>query len=207
MHRQPTHECKKVGGLGKPGPTSAGRDRFPSGPTCPSVPRMTDPSAPHPSDCPECPETVGRKVIPHEPPWAIDPTNEWFFITICARDRGDAPLIQSTLGYELLKSIEVYQSIGKWWVNVAVVMPDHLHLIVRVPSALSPVIASWKRWTAKNLGVRWQRDFFDHRIRQSESLREKSEYVLNNPVRAGLVEQSGDWPYRLVNSQRASIVK
>jgi len=165
---------------------------------------MTDPSAHQPRNCPEI---AGRKVIPHETPWAIDPTKEWFFITICAKDRCDAPLIQATLGYELLKSTEVYENIGKWSVDVALVMPDHVHLIMRSPSALSAVIASWKRWTAKNLGVRWQRDFFDHRIRQSESLREKTDYVLNNPVRAGLVERSEDWPYRHVSSQRASMFK
>lgn len=41
----------------------------------------------------------------------------------------------------------------------------------------------------------WQRGFFDHVLRSDESYREKWEYVLANPVRAGLVLQVGAWPY------------
>jgi putative transposase len=56
-------------------------------------------------------------------------------------------------------------------------------------------VSKWKEWTAKALGVRWQRDFFEHRLREDESFREKSDYILANPVRAGLVEKPEDWPY------------
>ena len=41
----------------------------------------------------------------------------------------------------------------------------------------------------------WQRGFFDHLLRSEESYEEKRDYVLNNPVRAGLVEKSKDWNY------------
>jgi putative transposase len=77
-------------------------------------------------------------------------------------------------------------------------MPDHVHLLINFPpSALSiqRVISSWKDWTAKNCDIVWQRDFFEHRIRQDESYREKADYILANPVRAGLVDRAEDWPY------------
>jgi hypothetical protein len=41
----------------------------------------------------------------------------------------------------------------------------------------------------------WQREFFDHLLRTPESYERKWRYVLENPVRAGLVVKSEDWPY------------
>jgi len=42
-------------------------------------------------------------------------------------------------------------------------------------------------------GVDWQRDFFDHRLRDHHELEEKTSYVLMNPVRKGLCERAEDW--------------
>jgi REP element-mobilizing transposase RayT len=77
-------------------------------------------------------------------------------------------------------------------------MPDHLHALIQVPEKykLTQVIASWKGYLAKNLGIRWHRGFFDNRIRRSESLNEKWNYIEMNPVRSGYVEKPGEWPYR-----------
>ena len=55
--------------------------------------------------------------------------------------------------------------------------------------------AQWKEYTAKRLGLHWQRDFFDHRLRTDESFREKADYILMNPVRAGLCKSPGEWPH------------
>ena len=42
-------------------------------------------------------------------------------------------------------------------------------------------------------GVDWQRDFFEHRLRNHHELEEKTSYVLMNPVRKGLCERAEDW--------------
>ena len=39
-----------------------------------------------------------------------------------------------------------------------------------------------------------QARFFDHIVRAEEDLLAISEYILNNPVRRGLVEYPEDWP-------------
>ena len=41
----------------------------------------------------------------------------------------------------------------------------------------------------------WQKTFFDHLLQSSESYSEKWNYVRENPVRAGLVASTEDWPY------------
>jgi hypothetical protein len=57
------------------------------------------------------------------------------------------------------------------------------------------IVSKWKEWTAKELGIVWQRDFFEHRLRHDESRREKADYILQNPVRKKLVERPEDWPF------------
>jgi putative transposase len=57
------------------------------------------------------------------------------------------------------------------------------------------MIRDFKRYTAKNAGVIWQDGFFDHRLRDHESLEEKALYIRMNPVRAGLVPRPDAWPY------------
>jgi len=60
---------------------------------------------------------------------------------------------------------------------------------------MQKTLADWKRYTCTKGGIEWQRDFFDNRLRQDESYIEKAHYIRMNPVRAGLVESPGDWPY------------
>lgn len=42
----------------------------------------------------------------------------------------------------------------------------------------------------------WQRDCWDTQLRRGDSYSLKWEYVRNNPVRAGLVSSSDEWPYQ-----------
>jgi len=90
------------------------------------------------------------------------------------------------------------------WVGRYVLMPDHLHLFVVLEDdrmRLSAWIGSLKKAVSKILRAReeasphWQKGFFDHVMRGSESYSEKWDYVRANPVRAGLVAQAEDWPY------------
>lgn len=76
-------------------------------------------------------------------------------------------------------------------------MPDHCHLLLTFANAelLVPTVANWKRYSARTAGIRWQRDFFEHRLRREESVADKLEYVLQNPVRAELVEQAERRPW------------
>ena len=90
--------------------------------------------------------------------------------------------------------------------NVAVgryvVMPDHIHLFVRGDEEfdLGKWINGLKRAISVALGATnkrplWQPGFFDHVLRSNESYSQKWEYVKVNPIRAGLVKKSDDWPF------------
>jgi REP element-mobilizing transposase RayT len=82
-----------------------------------------------------------------------------------------------------------------------VVMPDHVHLFVQ--GSLDFILMQWVRLLKRDLSnvipidrPHWQKGFFDHVIRSSESYAQKWEYVRHNPVRAGLVPTSEAWPYQ-----------
>jgi putative transposase len=82
-----------------------------------------------------------------------------------------------------------------------VIMQDHIHLFAR--GAGDFVLSQWMRLLKRNLSQaisatppHWQKGFFDHLIRHSESYGQKWDYVRQNPVRAGLVSDAKDWPYQ-----------
>lgn len=92
-----------------------------------------------------------------------------------------------------------------WAIGSYVVMPDHVHFFCRPTHEackLSELMQPWKQWTSKRIKKElhlddsvWQGEFFDHLLRPGESYSEKRNYVEQNPVRAGLVEDATDWPY------------
>jgi len=137
-----------------------------------------------------------RKRLDHElPPW-VDAQSD-FFLTICADPRGRNHFCHRELGAAILDSIRFYNERENWYCEVAVLMPDHIHLLVSFPPGkkVSQVIALWKRWLTKTHKISWQRNFFDHRLRNDESANHKGDYLVNNPVRAGLIDDPMKWPY------------
>ena len=82
-----------------------------------------------------------------------------------------------------------------------VLMPDHVHMFVCVHSeySLTQFIRMLKRKLSEAIPEalpHWQKGFFDHLVRHDESYAEKWDYVRQNPVRAGLVGSSGEWPWQ-----------
>lgn len=76
-------------------------------------------------------------------------------------------------------------------------MPDHLHALLSfpLPEDMRKVVAGFKEMVAKRIAIEWQRDFFDHRLRNDESFDEKVHYIRMNPVRKGLVAKPEEWPW------------
>jgi REP element-mobilizing transposase RayT len=139
-----------------------------------------------------------RKRLPHEVPLWVDPAKQHYFITVCCHRRGANQLATDEIGPRLIDTIRHRNEQQIWYAHVAVIMPDHVHLILSFPSIdqrLQTVVSKWKEWTAKSLAIRWQRDFFEHRLRKEESFREKADYVLANPVRADLVSRAEHSPF------------
>jgi putative transposase len=137
-----------------------------------------------------------RKKLPHAiPPWV--PLESTFFITINCIPRGLNQLATPGAAAALCESFALRMKRGLWWPRLVLCMPDHLHALMAFApeQSMAKSIRDWKRYTARQVGMRWQRDFFDHRIRHEASLIQKWDYILNNPIRAGLASDTADWPY------------
>jgi len=139
-----------------------------------------------------------RKRLPHDIPLWVDPNRESFFITVNCRERGQNQLAVPEVSERLFETVRHRQNQFLWWPHLFLLMPDHLLALLSFPPSDRPiqsVISKWKEWTAKSIGIVWQRDFFEHRLRQDESRRQKADYILANPVRKHLVARLEDWPY------------
>jgi putative transposase len=150
-------------------------------------------------------EIQERKRLPHEVPLWVDPRKEAYFITICCQNKGPNQLAKADIALPLLDSVRFRNEKFIWFAHVFLVMPDHVHALLSFPPSehtLQETVTLWKRWTSRQLGIVWQRDFFEHRLRSHESWREKADYILANPVRKGLVKEPNDWPYVFIPEPR-----
>ena len=135
--------------------------------------------------------------LPHDIPLWVDPSKETYFITINCLRRGENQLARADITEPLFDTVRHRQEKFLWWPYLFLLMPDHQHALLSFPPSGKPlrlVVSKWKEWTAKQLPLDWQDDFFEHRLRREESRREKADYILANPVRAGLVARPKDWP-------------
>jgi REP element-mobilizing transposase RayT len=84
-----------------------------------------------------------------------------------------------------------------WWPGRYVLMPDHLHLLA-IQTIKGVSLSHWVKALKAFVGKRefqWQVGFFDHMLRSDESEAGKWEYIRENPVRAGLVDDWKEWPF------------
>jgi REP-associated tyrosine transposase len=126
-----------------------------------------------------------------------------YFITICCQRCRVNQLCHDDTATVLASTARIYHEQARWNLNVLLLMPDHLHALIGVDgrTSLGKLIRDYKSITAKIAGIKWQRNFFDHRLRHDESLAEKFAYVCQNPVRAGLIRSENDWPYIFIPDQ------
>ena len=81
-------------------------------------------------------------------------------------------------------------------------MPDHVHLLIATlerEAAVGNASAALERFMRQDLKATWQwhPGSFDRLLRSDESAEQKWQYMRENPVRAGLVQEWSDWPYRI----------
>lgn len=91
---------------------------------------------------------------------------------------------------------------GRYYLHAYCVMPDHVHLLLKLREHGGPfpvvvaVIKAGIRHAARPHGVvTWMRGFHERVKREYERADEYVKYILLNPVRAGLVREAADYPY------------
>jgi REP element-mobilizing transposase RayT len=123
------------------------------------------------------------------------------FLTVCTK--GKKPILANDEIHTPLR--ESWCEAHSWIVGRYVLMPDHLHLFCSPATPQSAPLQQWvscwkshaaRNWPKSENAPVWQRDFSDTQLRRVESYDEKWRYVVENPVRAGLVARAADWSYQ-----------
>ncbi len=145
---------------------------------------------------PAVPPYPVRRHLPHGVPQWVK-TGAVYFVTVNCAVRGENQLCRPDVAEALWDAVAFRQSRGDWCVRLLLLMPDHWHAFISFPPDrdMGRVVANFKEMTAKRLGIGWQRDFFDHRLRNPQEADFKWNYVTQNPVRRGLVAKAVEWPY------------
>jgi REP element-mobilizing transposase RayT len=129
--------------------------------------------------------------------------NAVFFLTSCA-EFGRQVFINPDFNFQCVDYIKEERARLGHAVYVYCLMPEHLHLLssplessIPVTEYMGGLISKITRlsWGYGFTGKLMQRSFYDHVVRKEEDLRQIALYILNNPVRKGLVERWEDHPY------------
>jgi len=145
------------------------------------------------------PKTFYRRNLPH-----LQRDNKPHFLTFCTQLRWILP----EAARDLVLGSCLHDNGIKIEVSVVVVMPDHVHMIftplvnnqAREVYSLGEIMDAIKGASAHKInrqlgrpGKVWQTESFDRVLRKSEKLDEKVRYILDNPVRKGLVSSWGEY--------------
>lgn len=125
-----------------------------------------------------------------------------YFLTLCIGERRTL-FTDGTLVQDLLSVLRASCASHSFSVYAYCFMPDHLHLILNGEndsSSLPRVVQAFKSLAAREarkIGIAnlWQKGFYDHVLRDSNSIDAAAWYLFMNPVRAGLLLHAEEWPY------------
>ena len=108
-----------------------------------------------------------------------------------------------SLGQQANDSLLHYRESWQLLIFAYCIMPDHIHVLATPAGGanLSSVLGSYESYVTKTawgfgvIGKLFQRSYYDIIVRSSRGARAVVAYILNNPVRAGLVTRWQDWPW------------
>lgn len=119
--------------------------------------------------------------------------NGYYFVTLCTKNRlslFEADDAKSLICQKLEQIPKLYSGVK---VDIAVVMPDHIHMILVFDGAsksLSYIIQAFKSWITREKAFAgksiWQANYYEHVIRNEVALMRIREYIQNNPSAEGI---------------------
>ena len=99
----------------------------------------------------------------------------------------------------MLDSFRFFRENGKIELYGFVIMPDHLHAILKTkaPVTISQFVKRMKTHIAHMLGQGpiWEKGYWSEVIEGGSFMKQKLVYIHENPVRAGLVRKPEDYPW------------
>jgi len=111
-------------------------------------------------------------------------SNGYYFITICTyRGKPYIKKYEEIIEEILLSLPERFSGLTIDWY---ILMPTHLHMIFvfnETKKDLSEIIRTFKALVTRNTRMKfWQRNYYEHVIRNEDALLKIREYIQNNPL-------------------------
>jgi len=136
------------------------------------------------------------------PASVLNPPRTFFATTSTSMGRR---LLQSERNAQLL--IDVLRSLvaeRKFELRDFVIMPDHVHLLLTIydemtiEKAMQLIKGRFSHRLSHECGYTgevWQRGFTEEQVMNRKSFENHSEYIAENPVKAGMAESAGEFPF------------
>lgn len=92
------------------------------------------------------------------------------------------------------------------------IMPNHVHVVIYLgsmtnPKSLGLIMKNIKGRSSREInlflgrsGTFWQKASYDRLVRDEKELNNIGDYILENPVKAGLIDSWENWPYSYVKN-------
>jgi putative transposase len=107
--------------------------------------------------------------------------------------------VSGEINKQIIEIIDTACSIHGYGLLAYCLMPDHLHLLVQANTGatiLAGFIRAMKSFCTRSIGKGlWQRGYYEHIMRSYEDVRKTAEYIINNPVRKGMVRRAEEYPW------------
>lgn len=133
-----------------------------------------------------------------------------YFFTVTLADRRSHALIDYIDA--LRAAMRGTQRDHPFTVEAMVVLPDHLHMVMKLPADDADYTNRWRlmkrRFTdalvkadvpvlrrPNGEHALWQRRFWEHTIRDERDFQRHVDYIHFNPIKHGLVTRVRDWPH------------
>ncbi len=125
-----------------------------------------------------------------------------YFVTFCTFDRRDVFSDIETAQFVLLQFCRTSRR-RKFAILAYCLMPDHAHLLVEGTSPHSDFRrfmkslkqSSGQTYAADAKRSLWQEGYYDHVLRDDDDVKQIARYIIENPVRAGLVRMPLEYPF------------
>jgi REP-associated tyrosine transposase len=125
-----------------------------------------------------------------------------YFVTIVAKDRKPT-FLDERVAVATIDCLKRLRAELRFNIYIYCLMPDHFHALIgpgESGRALGALCGAFKSLSTREYwnwydGKLWQRQFFDHIVRNREDFDETLEYIRMNPVRRGLVKEPNEWRY------------
>jgi len=145
---------------------------------------------------------MARQLRNSRPEEALSPSRTFFATT--KTNMGQRILQSERNAGLLIDVLRKHVAAGHFTLQDFVIMPDHVHLLLTVATemsiekAMQLIKGGFSFRLGKELGYKgevWQKGFSEIRVDDKRSLMQHKAYIAMNPVRAGLADAPGEFPF------------